>query len=115
MGVRHFPINGIIQELHRKIHGYPHDGPNFIIAYNALYQMGIYGNVLMEELQHRWIDTTLDNAFERAKRHLHLRGSTGHDELIRETLKRRLTLMNGVYSWPDGMNSALIWWNVNPS
>lgn len=113
MGIRHFPINGIIQELHREIYGYPHDGPNFIIAYNALYQMGVYGNVLMEELQHRWSDTTLESAFKRAKRHLHLQEPSEHDELIRETLERRLKFKNGLYSWPDGMNSALIWWKVN--
>ena len=47
MGIRHFPIDGIIQELSREIYGNPHDGPNFIIAYNALYQMGIYPDVTM--------------------------------------------------------------------
>ena len=112
LGIRHFPIDGIIQELHTKIFGQPHDSPNFIIAYNALHQMGIYANVLMEDLQHRWTDPTIDSAFQRAKRHLHLEELTGYDELVHETLKRRLLLKDGSYHWPDGMNSALVWWDI---
>jgi FkbM family methyltransferase len=112
IAMRHFPIDGIIQELSIKIYGNRHDGPNFIIGYNALYQMGIYANVLMEDVQHRWTDATVEDAFARAKRHLHLEGNAAYDDLLRETLKRRLTFKDGVYSWPDGMNSALVWWEV---
>lgn len=112
LAIRHFPIDGIIQELSMKIYGNPHDGPNFIIGYNALYQLGIYANVLMEYVQHRWMDDTADEAFARAKRHLHLEGLETYDKLIRETLERRLTYKDGVYAWPDGMNSALVWWDV---
>lgn len=112
LAIRHFPIDGIIQELSMKIYGNPHDGPNFIIGYNALYQLGIYANVLMEYVQHRWNDETIDDAFARAKRHLYLEGLATHDKLIRETLERRLTYKDGVYAWPDGMNSALVWWDV---
>jgi hypothetical protein len=35
-----------------------------------------------------------------------------HDEVIRETLARRLTLRDGEYYWPDGMRSALAWWKA---
>jgi FkbM family methyltransferase len=112
LGIRHFPIDGIIQELNEKIYGTPHDGTNFIVAYNALYQMGIYANVLMEELQHRWNDESVDTAFTRAKRHLRLENTGEHDALIRNTLERRLIAKEGGYTWPDGMNSALVWWDV---
>jgi FkbM family methyltransferase len=112
LAIRHFPIDGVIQELSMKIYGNPHDGPNFIIGYNALYQMGIYANVVMEYVQHRWRDDTAGEAFARAKRHLHLEGLGTYDALIRETLERRLTYKDGVYAWPDGMNSALVWWDV---
>ncbi len=112
MAMRHFPIDGIIQELSMKIHNTPHDGPNFIVGYNALYQMGIYGNVLIEDSTKKWEDETIDAAFERAKRHLHLEGIETHDELIRKTLERRLTYKDGVYTWPDGMHSVLVWWDV---
>lgn len=112
LGIRHFPIDGIIQELNQKLYGTPHDGTNFIVAYNALYQMGIYANVLMEELQHRWVDESIDSAFMRAKRHLRMENTTENDALIRSTLERRLVLKDGAYTWPDGMNSALVYWDI---
>jgi len=47
----------------------------------------------------------------RAKRHLHL-DDDRHDGAIREVLHRRLVLADGIYRWPDGMRSALIWWDT---
>lgn len=113
LGLRHFPIDGIIQELSLKIHGTIHDSPNFIIGYNALYQMGIYANVLIEDFRHNWTDDTLDTAFNRAKRHLILENDNSNDSLIRDTLKRRLAFQEGIYHWPDNMTTALVWWEPN--
>ncbi len=110
LGLRHFPIDGIIQELSTKIHGTRHDSPNFIIGYNALYQMGIYGNVIIEDFQHNWIDETTEDAFNRAKRHLLIENTSTHDTLVRDTLKRRLISQEGKYLWPDCMTTALVWW-----
>jgi hypothetical protein len=112
MAMRLFPIDGVIQELSEKIHGNRHDGPNFIIGYNALFQMGIYGNVLIEDANRHWTDGSVDDAFARAKRHLHLEDYPEHDNLIRETLERRLMSKDGVYIWPDGMHSVLVWWDI---
>lgn len=106
--------NGIIGELCLAIRGHRHDSPNAIIAYNALYSMGIYTNVLMEEGVYRWTDSSFEDAFARARRHLHLGSSTAHDALVRDTLARRLTCADGIYTWPDGMLSALLWWNPSP-
>ncbi len=103
--------NGVICELSLSIYGHRHDSPNAVIAYNALYSMGIYANVLVEESIHPWVNSTFEEAFARAKRHLHLESSTTHDELIRDTLARRLTYVENLYIWPDGMRSALLWWN----
>jgi len=110
LGLRHFPIDGIVQELALKIHGTIHDSPNFIIGYHALYQMGIYANVTIEEFRHNWRDDSFDTAFQRAKRHLRLENETKYDALIRETLKRRLSLSDGKYLWPDSMSTAMVWW-----
>ncbi len=112
LGLRHFPIDGIIQELAIKIHGTRHDSPNFIIGYNALYQMGIYANVVIEDARHSWIDEIPETAFNRAKRHLHLENNRDYDSLIRETLKRRLILKDGFFQWPDRMTTALVWWEI---
>jgi hypothetical protein len=112
MGIRHFAGNGIIQELSAQIYGTRHDSPNFIIAYNALYQAGIYAGVLMEDFHATWADDTLETAFSRAKRHLHLEDDGTHDSLVRATLERRLVYRDGRYHWPDSMTTALVWWDV---
>lgn len=105
------PHNGIIGELSLSIYGHRHDSPNAIIAYNALYSMGIYANVLVEDGIYHWVDTTFEEAFARAKRHLRIESSASHDTFVRDTLTRRLTYTNNSYIWPDGMRSALLWWN----
>jgi hypothetical protein len=70
--------------------------------------------VLVEDDIANWINATVEDAFSRAKRHLHLEASgIIYDELIYSTLNRRLRLSNGVYSRPDGMRSALLWWSPN--
>ncbi len=111
LAIRLPSADGIIGELSLSIYGHRHDSPNAIVAYNALYAMGIYANVLVESNNSQWTDTTLEQAFDRAKRHLHLGSSTTYDNLMRETLARRLSLLNNTYLWPDGMRSALLWWS----
>jgi SAM-dependent methyltransferase len=103
--------DGIIGELSQRIHGRWHDSPNFIVGYNLLLSAGFYPNVLMEPRPVRsWTDRTLDHAVARATRHLHLTDSR-HDATIREVLSCRLTFSDGAYRWPDGMRSALLWWD----
>lgn len=103
--------DGVIGGLSEHIWGRWHDSPNFIVGYNLLLAAGFYPNVLMEPRPTRyWIDPTLDAAVARARRHLHLT-DTSHDAAIREILSRRLTLAEGAYRWPDGMRSALVWWD----
>lgn len=104
------PYDGVTGELFREIHGHPYDSPNAHLAYNALYSMGIYPNVLVEEDIHNWSDDTFEEAFSRAKRHLSVGETDEYDDLIRETLTQRLTLRDGVYIWIDGMRAVLFWW-----
>ena len=81
-----------------------------MVAYNALYSMGIYANVLVEPYILPWVDSTLEQAFDRAKRRLYLESTNSYDDLIKETLAKRLTRTDNRYLWPDGMRSALLWW-----
>lgn len=111
LAVRFPPHNGIISELSLSIYGHRYDSPNAIIAYNALYSMGIYANVLVEDDIYHWVNSTFEEALARAKRHLRLESSAAYDELIRDTLACRLSHVNNSYRWPDGMRSALLWWN----
>ncbi len=106
------PADGIMAELSLAVRGCRHDSPDALVAYNALYTLGIYANVLIEEGMAHWVNETLEEAFQRARKHLRLAPSeTVSDELISATLARRLKLADGVYTWPDGMRSALLWWN----
>ena len=111
LAIRLPPFDGIIGELSLGIYGRHHDSPNAIIAYNALYSIGIYANMLVESDIYRWTDNTFEEAFARAKRHLRLQSSITYDTLIRDTLAKRLSLSNNCYVWPDGMRSALLWWS----
>jgi SAM-dependent methyltransferase len=103
--------DGVIGELSERVHGRWHDSPNFIVGYNLLLVAGFHPNVLMEQKPVRhWADPTLDDAVARARRHLHLT-DTSQDATIREILSRRLRFAEDAYRWPDGMRSALIWWD----
>jgi hypothetical protein len=103
--------DGVIGELSALIHGRWHDSPNFIVGYNLLLAAGFHPNVLMEPTAVRhWTDPTVEVATARAKRHLRL-ADDRHDAVIREVLSRRLVFGDGFWRWPDGMRSALIWWD----
>lgn len=103
--------NGVIGELSERLCGRWHDSPNFVVGYNLLLSAGFHPNVLMEPTAVRhWADPTLEAAAARAKRHLRL--DDRHDMAIREVLSRRLAFRDGAYRWPDGMRSALIWWEI---
>jgi hypothetical protein len=111
MAVRLPPADGIIGELCLKKYGHRHDSPNAIIAYNALYSLGVYPNILMETGDtYQWTNNSFEEAFIRAKRHLKLESNTVYDALIRQTLDRRLIRSNDTFIWPDGMRSALLYW-----
>jgi len=114
LAIRLPPFDGIIGELSLGIYGRHHDSPNAIIAYNALYSIGIYANMLVESDIYRWTDNTFKEAFARAKRHLRLQSSNTYDTLIRDTLAKRLSLSDNCYVWPDGMHSVLLWWSPSP-
>jgi len=111
LAVRLLPVDGVISKLHNIIYGSPHDSANAIIAYNALYSLGIYANVFVEHDIYRWTNNTLEEAFIRAKRHLHMESNHEFDTLIRNTLEKHLVPSEKGYTWPDGMRSALLYWN----
>lgn len=103
--------DGVIGELSERLRGRWHDSPNFVVGYNLLLSAGYHPNVLMENMPVRvWTDPTLAAAVARAKRHLRL-DDDRQDAAIVEILTRRLTVGDGGYRWPDGMRSALVWWD----
>jgi SAM-dependent methyltransferase len=105
--------NGVMAEAARHIWNQPLDSPNFTIAYNILIQIGIYANVLMENtgLWPPRTSSSLEEALGRLKRHFGPMDS-GHDEYLKELLRRRLILRDGQYIWPREVRSALVYWQV---
>ncbi|MFQ5380453.1 MAG: hypothetical protein ACE5EF_02350, partial [Dehalococcoidia bacterium] len=102
--------NGVMGELAEAIRGSWHDSPNFVVGFNALAEAGIHPNVIVEDVTARvWSDDSLDDAVRRARRHLHLEADE-HDATILSVLRERLVKEGSGYRWPDGMRSALCWW-----
>jgi precorrin-6B methylase 2 len=109
-------VDGVLAEAAMRVWGHPHDSPNFQVGYNAMLQMGLFPNVLMEDtgLWDAWTHDSLEEALADVKRRLELPESepSEHDAFLRELLRRRLTWQDGHYVWPPGVRSALVYWNA---
>ena len=94
------------------IWGQPYDSPDYQVAFNALLQLGIFPNVLMEDtgLWDPWTNCSMEEALSEAKRRLRIPEKNKHDDYLRNLLRRYLTLQNGRYVWPKGIRSALVYW-----
>ncbi len=105
---------GVMAIAAQRVWGQPHDSPNFVICYNALLQMGLFPNVLMENtgVWGAWTNDSLESAFQEIKGKLGLEGPSEHDQFLRGLLAERLTYRDGAYVWPPSMRSALVYWDV---
>ena len=101
-------------DAHPRIWGQPHDSPNFQVAYNALMQLGIFANVLLEDtgLWESWANASLNEALADVKRRFDLVGDSTHDAFLRDLLAQHLTEQDGQVVWPRGTRSALVYWDV---
>lgn len=104
--------NGLMAEISMKVWGQPHDSANFQIAYNALLQMGIFADVIMEnsDLWQPWSNDSIEDAVQDVKRKMGLMDTGCHDDCLRDILSRNLTRSDGRYVWPPGNRSALVYW-----
>ena len=110
------PLDGIMAEAARHIWGHPYDSVNYPIAFNALLQMGIFPNVLMEDPRawDPWMHNSVDEARIEIKRRFRLYDDPTHDAFLTDLLTRRLMFKNGKFVWPCGTLSALMYWRVRP-
>ena len=108
------PLDGIMADAARRLFGHPYDSVNFHIAFNALLQLGIFPNVLMEDPRtwDPWVHDSVDDALAEMKRKLRLYDDTTHDAFLRDLLERRLVRKDGRYVWPCGTHAALMYWQV---
>ncbi len=107
-------MSSLMGELSMRIWGHPYDSVNFPIAYNALLQMEIYPNVLMEDrgLWKSWTSESLEEALAKVKGRFGIKHRHEHDDFIADMLSRHLKRENGKYIWPRGVRSALVYWDV---
>lgn len=110
------PLDGIMADAARHIFGHPYDSVNFHIAFNALLQLGIFPNVLMEDPRtwDPWVHDSVEDALIEVKRKLRLYDDTTHDAFLKDLLNRRLIFKDGRYVWPCGTHAALMHWQVQP-
>jgi len=107
--------DGVMAQAALRVWGQPHDSPNFVIAYNALVQMGIYASVQIENTPPwgAWKSESLDAAYAEIKGKLGLMGPSEHDDFLMGLLRENLVERDGAWIWPPSMRSALIYWDVN--
>lgn len=107
-------IDSIMARASQEILGQPYDSPCFQVMHNALLQMGIYPDVLMEtgKKWKTWSSDSLDAALEETKRRLSIQGSSRYDDFLLKLLTGGLTEEDGKLIWPPGNGSALIYWDV---
>jgi SAM-dependent methyltransferase len=107
-------MDGLMAEVSRRVWGHPYDSPNFQVGYNALLQLGILADVVVEDtgLWEPWSSASPEEAVAEVKRRFGLAEPCEHDAFLRDLMERRLTLVEGRYVWPRGVRSALVHWDV---
>jgi ubiquinone/menaquinone biosynthesis C-methylase UbiE len=97
-----------------RVWGQPYDSPNFQVAHNALMQMDIYPDVVMETEKGwtPWTHDTLEMAHSEVKNRLNLENDSTHDRFLRSLLEDALTEKEGRYVWPVGNRSGILHWPV---
>lgn len=105
---------GLMAQAMNMVWGHPFDSPNYQIAINILWQMGIFPNVIMEEdhLWKPWSHATLEEALSEMKNRLGLFDSQEWDEKLLDLLESRLLYQSGEYIWPSALRTALLYWDV---
>ena len=107
-------MDGIMAEISQRVWGQPYDSPNFQVGYNALLQLGIFPDVVMEDtgLWEPWSSASPGEAVAEVKRRFGLAEPCEHDAFLHDLMERRLTAVDGRYEWPRGVRSALVHWDV---
>ncbi len=104
--------DGVMAKAATLIWGHPHDSPNFVVAYNALWQMGILADVLVEDtgLWRPWTHDSLDEALADVMRRFGLGEDDPRVGALRELLRSHLVVRPDGVEWPRGVRSALVRW-----
>jgi cyclopropane fatty-acyl-phospholipid synthase-like methyltransferase len=99
----------------KRVWGQPYDSPNFQVAHNALMQMNIYPDVVMEtdEGWAPWSHDSLEEALSEVKNRFNLENDSTHDQFLRSLLEDSLHEEDGRYIWPVGNRSGILHWRAS--
>lgn len=106
--------NGLMARAANRIWGQPHDSPNFQVAYNAMLQMGMFPNVLMEEkgMWPGWTNKTFEEAVDRISSRFAVTKDSDHYSYLKTLLREHLTETGGKVQWPSEVRTGLAYWNT---
>ncbi len=106
--------NGIMAMAANKIWGHPYDSPNFQVAYNAMLQMGMFPNVLMEQkgLWPGWTNNSFDEAIDRIRTRFGLDKDSEYEQYLHTLLKTGLKELDGRIQWPSEVRTGLLYWST---
>ena len=106
--------NGLMAMAANRIWGHPYDSPNFQVAYNAMLQMGLFPNVLMEQkgMWPGWTNNNFDEAIDRIRLRFGLDKDSEHDHYLHALLKARLRELDGKIQWPSEVRTGLLYWSA---
>ena len=104
--------NTLMARAAMRVWGQPYDSPNFQVALNALMQMDIYPNVVMETEKgwDPWSHDSLEEALREVKNRFNLENDSTHDPFLRSLLEESLREDKGRYFWPVGNRSGILYW-----
>ena len=107
-------INGLMATASRRIWGQPNDSPNFQVAYNAMLQMGMFPNVLMEEkgMWPGWSNKNFEEAFDRIRSRFGIDRDSEHYAYLKMLLETHLREADGKVQWPSEVRTGLVYWNT---
>jgi SAM-dependent methyltransferase len=106
--------NGLMARAANRIWGQPYDSPNFQVAYNAMLQMGMFPNILMEEkvMWPGWTNEDFEEALEQIRLRFGLEKDSDHDPFLRALLKENLSEKDGMVQWPSEVRTGLVYWKT---
>lgn len=96
----------------QELWGTPWGRPDFVVAYNAMLEMGLTPSVLMDPATVAAARTvSLAEAMGKVKRLVGIGGSDDRDSRLLEILEDQLEPDGDGYRWPPQARSALVYWS----
>lgn len=107
-------LKGMMAQAAQLVFGHPFDSPNFHIAYQILWGMGIAANVVMEDgsLWKPWRSDSLEESLDEMKSRLGIGDSHQYDDQFKQLLVANLRQEGDCWVWPAEIRTACVYWDI---